>query len=82
MDILALGASEEIPEIDHVVVVRLDNERFEISGTAGCERTDATFLRPELFRRQSDALKRAEEFALAHSLPAIYVKGFQPLPPT
>ena len=82
MEICALGSSEEVPLLDHVVVVRLGNERFEVSGTAGCEvvAATATYLRPVLFREQADALKRAAEFAQAHSLPAIYVKGF--LPPT
>jgi hypothetical protein len=79
MEIATLGPNEEIPMPDHVVVVRLGNERFEVSGTAGCEQVDASFLRPVLFSTPSDALKRAEEFAAEHSLPTIYVKGFQPL---
>jgi len=45
---------------------------------AGCERSDAAYLRPRLFEVQADALKLAEDFADAHALSAIYVKGFQP----
>jgi hypothetical protein len=78
LEICTLGSSEELPELDHVIVVKLSNERFEVSGTAGCESTDAdaVYLRPMLFRQQAEALKRAQEFAQAHSLPSIYVKGF------
>ena len=78
MDICTLSSSEEVPETDHVIVVKLGPHRFEVSGTAGCESSDATYLRPLLFKQQDDALKQAEEFATAHALPAIYVKGFQP----
>lgn len=76
VDIHALGSNEELPEIDHVIVVKLANDRFEVSGTAECEQTDAVFLRPVLFSEQADALQRAEEFAQAHSLSFVYVKGF------
>ena len=78
MEICALASNEELPELDHVIVVKLGPERFEVSGTAGCERIDAIYLRPVLYRAQSDALKRAEEFAEAHALPSIYIKGFDP----
>ena len=82
MEIYALKSSEEVPLLDHVVVVKLGNERFEVSGTAGCERVAATstFLQPVLFREKTDALRRAAEFAEAHSLHAIYIKGFRPPP--
>jgi hypothetical protein len=76
MDVHALGSNEELPELDHVIVVKLANARFEVSGTAGCERTDAVYLRPVVFSHQADALKHAEEFADAHSLRSIYIKGF------
>ena len=78
MDLCALSVSEEVPQTDHVIVVKLGPQRFEVSGTAGCERSDATYLRPRLFEAQADALKLAEDFADAHALSAIYVKGFQP----
>jgi hypothetical protein len=78
MDICALSVTEEVPEVDHVIVVKLGPQRFEVSGTAGCESSDATYLRPLMFAQQADALKQAEEFATAHALAAIYVKGFQP----
>lgn len=78
LELCALGSSEELPELDHVIVVKLANERYEVSGTAGCESTDAVYLRPVLYRARSDALKRAEEFAEAHALPSIYIKGFDP----
>ena len=64
--------------LDHVIVVRLGNQHFEVSGTAGCESSAATYLRPRSFAQQAEALKQAEEFAAAHSLQTIYVKGFQP----
>jgi len=78
MDIRALSVNQEIPQPNHVIVVKLGYQRFEVSGTAGCERKDATYLRPMLFEQQTDALKRAEEFAAAHALQTIYVKGFRP----
>jgi hypothetical protein len=78
MEICELSSSEEVPETDHVIVVKLGPHRFEVSGTAGCETSESTYLRPLMFKQQVDALKQAEEFAAAHALPAIYVKGFQP----
>lgn len=78
MDIRALSVSEEIPQPNHVIVVKLGAQRFEVSGTADCKRSDATYLRPQLFERQADALKQAEAFAAAHALRTIYVKGFRP----
>jgi hypothetical protein len=79
MEICALSSNEEIPELDHVLVVKLGEQRFEVSGTAGCERTDAAFLKPVLFESQSDALQCATQFASAHELPTVFVKGFQPV---
>jgi hypothetical protein len=78
MEICALSSNEEIPELDHVLVVKLGSRRFEVSGTAGCERTDAAFLKPALFERQADAMHCATQFASAHELQTIFVKGFQP----
>ena len=78
MEIRILSSSEEIPEIDHVLVVKLDSQRFEVSGTAACESANAAYLRPIQFDRPSDALRHAEEFASTHALPMIFVKGFQP----
>lgn len=78
MEICALSSNEEIPELDHVLVVKLGSRRFEVSGTAGCERTDAAFLKPALFERQDEAMRCATQFASAHELQTIFVKGFQP----
>jgi hypothetical protein len=78
MDIYALSVTEEIPTLDHVIVVKLGQQRFEVSGTADCEGSTSTYLRPQLFVTQTEALQQAEEFADAHSLATIYVKGFQP----
>jgi len=76
MKICALRSNEEVPELDHVIVVRLAYERFEVSGTAGCKRSNVIYLRPVSYSQQSDALKCAREFADAHALRSIYVKGF------
>jgi hypothetical protein len=78
MEICALSSNEEIPELDHVLVVKLGSRRFEVSGTAGCERTDADFLKPVMFEQQTDAMNFATQFASAHELPTIFVKGFTP----
>jgi len=79
MEICALSSSQEIPQLDHVLVVKLGDQRFEVSGTAGCERNDAVFLKPVLFERQSDAIHCATQLASAHELRTIFVKGFRPV---
>ena len=37
MEICALGSNEELPEPDHVIIVKLAHERFEVGGTARCK---------------------------------------------
>lgn len=76
-DFRELGPTDPIKEADHVLVVKHDNERFEVSGTAGADTTDARFLTPAPFEDKDDALVCAQSFAQAHGIAVVHVKGFR-----
>jgi hypothetical protein len=67
---------EPVREPDHVLVVKHDDGTFEVSGTAGAGRPDARYLEPTTFDDKVDALVCAQDFADAHKLSQVYVKGF------
>jgi hypothetical protein len=74
-----LGPKDDLPSINHVLVVKLAPGCFETSGTAGTG-PDARYLAATSFANQYDALRCAEEFARQHKIKCIYIKGFCPQP--
>jgi hypothetical protein len=72
-----LGPTDDLPRVDHVLVVKLAPNCFEVSGTAGAGPT-ANYLPATPFANQVDALASAEDFAREHKLKCVYVKGFRP----
>lgn len=74
-DIRELEPAEPVREPDHVLIVKYDDGKFEVSGTADAGKPDAHFLTPSLFEDKEDAIVCAQSFADAHGLPVIYVKG-------
>ena len=74
-----LAPTDAIPRIDHVLVVKLAPNRFEVSGTAdGKKKDDADYLGATPHETQDAALAQAEAFAHKHNLKLIHVKGFTP----
>jgi hypothetical protein len=76
-DIRELAPAESVREPDHVLVVKHDDGKFEVSGTAGAGKPDAHFLTPSPFEDKEDAIICAQSFAEAHALPTVYVTGFR-----
>ena len=74
-----LGPKDDLPRVDHVLVVKLAPGQFEVSGTAGSG-PGAQYLPARAFANQYDALASAEEFARQHKIKSVYVKGFRPQP--
>lgn len=74
-DIHELGPSEPVTQPDHVLVVKHDDSKFEVSGTAGAGKPDAHYLTPAPFEDREDALVCAKTFADAHGL-SVFIKGF------
>ena len=72
-----LGPADPVKEPDHVLVVRQDDGRFEVSGTAGAGKPDSHYLTPAPFADKEDAMICALSFAETHGLPTVFVKGFQ-----
>jgi hypothetical protein len=72
-----LGPKDDLPSVDHVLVVKLAPGRFEVSGTAGTG-PNASYLPATVFPNQYDALAGADDFARRHGIKRIYVKGFRP----
>jgi hypothetical protein len=72
-----LGPADPVKEPDHVLVVKHDDDRFEVSGTAGAGKPDAHYLTPAPFADKEDAMICAVTFADEHGLPTVYVKGFR-----
>lgn len=71
-----LGPAEAVGDPDHVLIVKHDEGRFEVTGTAGAGKPDARFLTPPPFDDKDAALACAEAFATVNALPVIYIKGF------
>ena len=78
--IAELGPAEPVRDADHVLVVKHDEGRFEVTGTAAAGTPDASYLTPSPFDDKDAALACAEAFAKVHGLPVIYVKGFRLAP--
>jgi hypothetical protein len=76
VQICKLGPADPVKEPDHVLIVKHDDGKFEVSGTAGAGKPDAQYLTPSPFEDKEDALVCAQSFAEAHSLAVIHVKGF------
>jgi hypothetical protein len=72
-----LGPAEAVGAPDHVLIVKHDEGRFEVTGTSGAGEPDARFLTPPPFEDKDAAIACAEAFATANALPVIYVKGFR-----
>jgi hypothetical protein len=72
-----LGPADPVKEPDHVLVVKHDDGRFEVSGTAGAGKPDAHYLTPAPFADKEDAMVCAMSFAEAHGLATVFVKGFR-----
>lgn len=72
-----LGPAEPVAQPDHVLIVKHDDGKFEVTGTAGAGQPDARFLTPSPFDDKSEAIACALSFAATHALPVIYVKGFR-----
>jgi hypothetical protein len=72
-----LGPAEAVGDPDHVLIVKHDEGRFEVTGTSGAGKPDARFLTPDPFDDKGAAIACAEAFATVNSLPVIYVKGFR-----
>ena len=75
--IIQLGPKDDVTSTDHVLVMKLAPEHFEVSGTAGTG-PNATYLPATKFTNQYDAFATAEEFAHERGIRSIYVKGFSP----
>ena len=75
-EIRELGPAEPVTEPDHVLIVKHDDGKFEVSGTADAGKPDAHYLTPSPFEDKEDAIVCAQSFAEAHGLPVIYAKGF------
>jgi hypothetical protein len=75
-EIRELGPAEPVAEPNHILIVKHDDGKFEVSGTAGTGKPDAHFLTPSPFEDKEDAIVCAQSFAETHDLPVIYVKGF------
>ena len=74
-----LAPTDPVPRIDHVLVVKLAPNRFEVSGTAdGKKKGEAAYLTATPHETQDAALAQAEAFAKEHGLKVIHVKGFTP----
>jgi hypothetical protein len=71
-----LKPGEPVRQPDHVLVVKHDDGKFEVTGTAGADKPDARYLTPPPFEDKGHALACAQAFADAHALPLIYIKGF------
>ena len=71
-----IAAGEPVREPNHVLVVKHDDGTYEVSGTMGARRAHAQYLKPVQFDDKEQALTCAQTFARAHSLSAVYVKGF------
>jgi len=76
-EVRALGPAEPVREPDHVLIVKHDDGKFEVTGTAGAGKPDAHFLTPAPFEDREGAFVCAKSFAETHHLPVIYVKGFR-----
>ena len=72
-----LGPTEAVGEPDHVLIVKHDEGRFEVTGTSGAGKPDARFLTSPPFEDKDAAIACAEAFATVSALPVIYVKGFR-----
>jgi hypothetical protein len=72
-----LGPAEAVGDPDHVLIVKHDEGRFEVTGTSGAGKPDARFLTPDPFDDKDAAIACAEAFATVNALPVIYVKGFR-----
>ena len=55
-DIRELEPAEPVREPDHVLIVKYDDGKFEVSGTAGAGKPDAHFLTPSPFEDKEDAI--------------------------
>jgi hypothetical protein len=75
-----LKPAEAVGDPDHVLIVKHDEDRFEVTGTAGAGKPDARFLTPSPFDDKETALACAQSFADAEKLAVIYVKGFKITP--
>ena len=76
-----LAPTDPVPRIDHVLVVKLAPNRFEVSATAGGKkkhREEAEYLAATAHATQDSAIAQAEAFAKEHGLKTIHVKGFTP----
>ena len=71
-----IAAGEPVREPDHVLVAKHDDGTYEVSGTAGAGRADVHYLKPAAFDDKELALTCAQDFAQAHKLSVVYVKGF------
>lgn len=72
-----LKPTEPVKQPDHILVVKHDDGKFEVTGTAGAGKPDARYLTPSPFDDKDEAIDCAQSFAAAHALPVIYVKGFR-----
>jgi hypothetical protein len=72
-----LGPADPVKEPNHVLVVKHDDGRFEVSGTVGAGEPDAHYLTPAPFADKEDAMVCAVSFADAYGLPTVFVKGFR-----
>lgn len=77
-NIRELRPTQAVPNLNHVLVVKLDSGKFEVSGTAGAGHRDTHFLTPAMFGDQQSALQCARDFAGANAISTIHVKGFRP----
>ena len=75
-EIRELGPAEPVREPDHVLIVKHDDGKFDVSGTADAGKPDAHYLTPSPFEDKEDAMVCAQSFAEAYGLSVIYVKGF------
>jgi hypothetical protein len=73
-----LAPGDPLPKIDHVLVAKLDPNRFEVSGTGDARKPRPAYLAATAHATQASALAQAEEFARTHGLKVIHVKGFTP----
>lgn len=73
-----LAPGEALPKLDHVLVAKLEPNRFEVSGTADARKKEPAYLAATAHETQDSALAQAQEFARTHGLKLIHVKGFTP----
>ena len=75
--ICELRPSDPVKQPDHVLIVRHDDGKFEVSGTVGAGKPDAQYLTPTPFDDKEDAMVCAQSFADAHNLLIVHIKGFR-----